>query len=506
MTFPSRTLVTLALFFSLFSGLAFALSAEEAARFYLKSGETFKTEQVKLDGTTYFVMKINDEPSVVLGPNEVGYAAVTDSAKLDTILKAYAAQSFEARNWTKSLDILNASGSLVDLKVGDCVEGGKTFLKNIPTRIIRIGSANLGLYFLISRSREGLYKQEYDAIQSFNKSFPSFDAAYAQFSEKKISLKSAIDSENAEASLEATGVIRDSSGNLKKEYTTITSAYAALGASKDFATVLKYTFYYQGTPHSCAFDANVTAALTSLESEFSDKALQSPAQLKTSILTKTADREASANKETAYAVRQEKYDALSARIANTTKLYDGASPKPTFTALTSEQARMTSSLNALKSGTNGTAATEFDTTSTKVESDLGQYQKLSTEFKAAAKALAEAEANFSSALKRYGEADPRMESFKKQLDGIKQSMTQNMLALQSADFAKARFDNVTSTARDFAYTTGSLQPKESEIDPVIIGAVVVLLLGLAGTVYYFRKMKGGGSEGLRKEATLSEKK
>ena len=478
------------MFLALFSGTLLALTAEDAAKFYLKSGETFKTDTIKIGATTYYLLKINDKPSIVLGPTDLGYLALNDSAVLDPVLDAYAQKVFDGRDWKKSLTTVNNSGAFVSTYVRDCVVGGQTFLKAIPGRVIKIGKAVLGLYFLISRSKDGLYKTEYNAIQSFNASFPDFENAYLTFNTTTPKLTAAVEAKNVPEAFKAAGEIRTASSTLKKKYTEITSAYASLLSSKELSAILQYTFYDQGDKHNCTFNTNVTAALTSLESEFLDPVLTEKASLKETILTQTSDRQGSALSQTAHAVRSESYVELAKSIQDVTRLYTNFSSPLTLTALVKMQGQLDADLKQLKSGNQtDKAGSDYDQVSEKIESDLTQYKAVAAEFKSASSAVALADANFTAALRRYGEADTRMVAYKTELDQIKGNFTANTLALQSGDFAKVRFANVTETARDFAFTLSSLKPKESEIDPLIIAAVVVLLLGLGGTVFYFRKMK-----------------
>ena len=130
----------------------------------------------------------------------------------------------------------------------DCVVGGQTFLKAIPGRVIKIGKAVLGLYFLISRSKDGLYKTEYNAIQSFNASFPDFENAYLTFNTTTPKLTAAVEAKNVPEAFKAAGEIRTASSTLKKKYQPAKTATPAARTTKNHCLLIITAYYSSFSP------------------------------------------------------------------------------------------------------------------------------------------------------------------------------------------------------------------------------------------------------------------
>ena len=121
------------------SSFAFALTAEDTARFYLKSGESMKVETVTVSGTTYSLVKIDGNPSLFLAPAGAIYAPLADRTALQPVVQAYAKQVYASKDFKKSSDLLNETMPVLETVLGTCDLGGTTFLKNFPTRSIRLG-------------------------------------------------------------------------------------------------------------------------------------------------------------------------------------------------------------------------------------------------------------------------------------------------------------------------------------------------------------------------------
>ncbi|MBI5036840.1 hypothetical protein HZC09_05865 [Candidatus Micrarchaeota archaeon] len=471
------------------------MTVKEAANFYLKTGETADIDAIDLGAVTYHIVKINNNPTVVLTADDGGYMPVKDDAKLNEVLGEYAKKAYNAIDWKKSMAILAASKNITKEVIGDCVQGTSTFLINIPRRVIRLGNTNLRLFYLIERSQNNTYKLEYDAIAKLNGSAASFNTSYKGFIENAEIIESAVASSDSPKAMGSLGILLQSTDTLKKDYTTVTSAYASLAASIDFSSILKYTFYDQGTAHTCAFNGNATTALTNIETEFKGKGLNTMESMKSRITTETATRETAALGKTEHALRSESFTKLENKITNTTGLYAGTEYTPSFSDLNKKKASLEAILEKMKNSTTSQAS-EYDALEKTVKNNLEKYAQYVTEFKDAAESIDATKKNLTAAVKRYGEADDRLKTLDDELNGVKKLMSTNILALEGGDFNNVNFANVSKASTELKEKIAGMKAKESEIDPVIIGAVVVLLLGLGGTVFYFRKMKEKKTEGL----------
>ncbi|MDP2717849.1 MAG: hypothetical protein Q8P02_03845 [Candidatus Micrarchaeota archaeon] len=479
----------------LFSSLTFALSADEAARFYLKSGESLKLENVSASGTAYTIVKINGAPSVVLAPKGSGFEALNTESQLDPVMDAYAEKIFKEKDFSTSKKTVAQNLVTIQDVLGDCRVGGEIFLQNIPRRTVRIGKANIGLWYLIERSKNTTYVKEYNAIVSMNNSFPTYASAYDTLVEKAEKFPELVDAGNRDPILAASGSLRDSATTLKEKFATVSAAYADLNASGDFSSILKFTFYESGTPHYC--DANDTASngLTFIQNEFSNKAIQSKAQLIQSVMAATKERQSGAAAGTATALRQEEVNELNVIITNLSTTFGPEAVK----AL--EQAKI--QLVAALKDVNASGKTEsFDALEASLSAQVDALEAAQADFLAASAVIAEANANLTEAQKKYGESDDRVLDMKKDLDELSANLTSTASTLSTSDSetARAQIQAVQASAAEINERAATLSPRGNDLDLTIIIGIAALVLALIGTLWYFKKMKPnapGKTDGLQ---------
>ncbi len=470
----------------LFSSFALALSAEDAARFYLKSGESLKLEEVAVSGTTYAIVKINGAPSIVLSPKGSGFEALGTEAALGPVLDAYAERTYKEKDFAASKSVVADNLGVIQAELGSCRVGGDIFLTNIPRRTIRIGKANIGLYYLIERSRNTTYAKEYNAIQSMNNSFPAFAAAYDTLVARAEKFPELVDAGNRDPVLDAASELRDSAATLKEKYASVSSAYEDLNTSTEFSAILKYTFYDAGEPHDCSSNATAVNALTFIANEFSNKAVQSKAQLIQSVLAATNERQSGASAGTATALRQETVNEVNALIANLSATFGSQAVK----ALEQEKVRLVEALKAV----NTSGKTEaFDQIQAGLDVQIEAFQEAQADYAAASTAIAQAEANLTDAQKKYGENDERVQGMKTELDELRTNLTAttSQLSASDAQTARAQIQAIAESASDINERAATLPPRGNDLDLPVIGGIVALVLALIGTLWYFRKMKPG---------------
>ncbi len=470
------------------STLAFALSADDVARFYLKSGESLKLESIVAGGKAFSLVKIDGEPSIVLAPSGNTFEPLTTKEALDPVLEAYAQQIYKAKDFNKSAALISEAAPNITAVLGDCDIGAQTFIKSLPSRTIRIGKANLGLFYLISRSSNSTYKAEWDAIQLVNNSFPAYHAAYADYTEKSGQFATNVVAGNVDAVLEAVPAISNSVSTLKKEYTALTSAYASLKASKELSAILLYTFYEAGNAHTCAFNGNATTLLSKVENEFTDRSLKSKAQMLELVLSRTGERQQTAAKDTAHAARSENHAKIVANLNNVTAKFTASGYTVDFKSLNAKKEAMTKALEAIKAGGDVKA---YDSVYAEVNEALPKYSDTLAPFQDAAEAVKKASENVSSAQRKYGDADKRVMELKQEYAGLASNFTShvNLLGSGSIPEASAKFAEAKAQAIDMAKRAGELQAKGNELDITVIAGVVLLLLALGATLFYFKKMK-----------------
>lgn len=474
------------------SATVFGLTAVQVAEHYVKTGESKVIDEVGVGGTTYSIVKIDGTPSLVLEPTDGTFEAVTTQTELRPVMDAYAQKLFDAEDFTQHAAIVSANEAVIRDVLGDCRIGVETFVQSIPRRTVRIGKANIGLYYLIENSNGGEgrsdnYKSEYDAIQQINNSYPAYAAAYDKFAENVASFNVTVAEGNRDAVLKAVGALRDSAGALSNEYATQSSAYAALNASSDFSFILRATYYNSGTPHSCGFNATASTALSVIKNTFSNKALLSADELVNAVFAATQSRLEGAQKGVAGALRAEKTTKIEARIANLTATYS-AGGSVNLTALTSKKDALRKALETVQQ--NGSSEA-FDVQYAELDAAVNAYESAAGQFKLAITAIAAADANVTEAQRKYGETDPRIQEMKKQLDELNANLTASVsvLGTSGASAGQSQFEAIQSDASGLANRAGTLPPKGNDVDFVIIGGVLVLILALGGTLWYFKKMK-----------------
>ncbi len=470
----------------LLSSLAFALTADDAARFYLKSGESMKTESINSDGTLYTLVKIDGEPSIVLSPSSSLYAPVTEKEALKPVLSVYAQQTFKAKGFADSVDLINDTLPVIQTALGGCDRGAAIFLKSFPARSIRVGKANIGLKYLIFSSLT--YKTEQDAYLAINASFPAYHAAYAAFLPAAQGLAPLVEAGDADAVLAAASTIRDNTATLKLRYEEISAAAKILGYSKEFGAILNYTFYDQGKVLTCFPNVNASTDLVRIQNEFSDQSLRSSDQLVEMVYLKTADRKSVATQGTAHAVRTEDLAKIEARLTNVSAQYNKLGYSVEFKTALKKRDALKVSLETIRS--NGTTES-FDATYLELTALLKSYEDALPTFKTATVTIKAATDNVTAAQKKYGEADSRVQAYNAELKGLKANFTTAVNLLASGDVPKAssQFTALSQQSSDLASRSANLQAKGNDLDLPVIGGIVLLVFVLGGTVWYFRKMK-----------------
>jgi len=470
----------------LVSSFVFALTAEETARFYLKSGESMKLETISASGATYSLVKIDGTPSLVLAPAGALFEPLKDREALQPVVAAYAKQVYAAKDFEKSADLLNETNPILETILGNCDLGGTTFLKNFPTRSIRLGKANVGLKYLIDRT--GAYATEKKAYEDFYGAFPPYHDAYQAFLPKAQEFGSLVAAGDSDAVLDAAAVIRDSAASLKVSYENVTTAYRTLSASRELGGIINFTFYKNGEPLKCYPDGNATTALARVQNEFSDKSIQSSTRLLDSILAFTTERGSDASKGTAAALRAEAVAKVDASVSNLSAQFAGAGYTVDLKALVTKKDGLKKSLPSANSTTSSEA---IDTGVKDITAALPSYQAAVAPFKKASVSIKAASDNVTAAAKKYGEADARITALNTELKGIKTNMSAAISLLSNGDSVKAsaQFTALSQQSNDLAQRAGSLPAQGNDLNLPVIGGIVLLVLVLAGTVWYFRKMK-----------------
>lgn len=468
------------------SSFAFALTAEDTARFYLKSGESMKVETVTVSGTTYSLVKIDGNPSLFLAPAGAIYAPLADRTALQPVVQAYAKQVYASKDFKKSSDLLNETMPVLETVLGTCDLGGTTFLKNFPTRSIRLGKANVGLKYLIDRT--GAYAPEKKAYEDFYAAFPPYHDAYAAFLPKAQAFGTLVGAGDSDSILDAAAVIRDSAASLRTHYENTSAAYRTLSSSKELGGIINFTFYQNGEPLKCYPNSNATAALARVQNEFSDKSIQSPARLLDIVLAFTAERGADASKGTAAALRAEAVAKVDSSVSNLSAQFAGSGYTVDLKALVTKKDALKKSLATA----NSTAQAEaIDAGVKEIDAALPSYQAAVAPFKNASVSIKAASDNVTAAQKKYGEADTRIQALTTELNGVKTNMSAAISLLSSGDPVKAsaQFTALAQQGSDLAKRGGSLPASGNDLNLPVIGGIVLLVLVLAGTVWYFRQMK-----------------
>lgn len=474
----------------------FAASVDDVAKAYMNSGESLAIANVSAGGVDYHLLKANGEPVVVLLKSGVDYKVVSDDLVLANVASSYLDATYNSSFNSSFFDAVNSSYYNASQLLYACVEGATQFEKILPGRYISVGTSQLPLYFMIKRLVNTTLKAENAAIISMNRTIPLFLASLDEFSASFTEFYSKKGEQSVTEKSKATAKLASSVKKVREYYTNMSTYYATLVNSKgDGSTfsgsTLKYLFYVGGNRKDCAYNTTVGNSLSTIESEASSRVVKSSAEIVSQIKNATVLREARAARQQAIASKAEVVSKAADVVGRITSNYSDL-PKVKLSELSVKQAAVQAAYDLVKNASStevvNAKSAELDNTFSSLEQMAASYEKALPEYRKAIADVENASAHVAAAEKRFSASDERVAALTQNLTAVKAMLASNEERLSNASFVTS-FASVSSAAREITVSASAIAPKETLLDPVTIGGIVLVILVLLATIWYFKKLK-----------------
>ncbi len=445
----------------------------------------------------------------MLKPSGSSIQAVSDKASLDKIFDDYVTKSFDTASLTASFNSINASFSRAYPVVESCAIGSNQFITSLPRKYVLAGRIPLPLLYLLKHGENTTAKVELAAIASINSTVALMNSALVDANSSFKDFKEGVASNELDLSLSSASKLAKSVSLLSSLYVNESTSYAALVNSKgDGATysgvTLAYMYYISGVKHDCAYNSSTAADLAKVQSELSAGSFKTSSELSAQVSLATNDRSKSALVKQFSVIKAADLTEAGANAKGVVENYSKAS-SITLTAIAERQALLQKTLDSIKTAKDSNdaqaKASVFDSTLKQFQEDLLTYQVILPDYKLALENYANATVAVAQAEKRYSSSDERVLKLTTDLSALKASLNSGEQSLSNGNLASVKFKPLAANASSITASAMVLAPKESLLDPVILVGVVVVLLLLAGTVWYLKKMK---AQQPQKEISLQE--
>ena len=470
-------------FFPLLLCFASALSLDEEAGFFASSGETIALSNFSYGGAAYHLLKINGEPAVIFGESNGTYSAVAEDALLAVLVPAL------MKTQPMPIDAgvvegVKANYNLVNQEVGTCVAGVNAFYS--CTTPPPFACAYMWITILPD------YPTMQAEVKKMDVAFPGLKQGMADMTSGVSGVEAAFNSNDVDGLASAASTVYNAVSAIQTGFNTIAASHSAI------KTNFPYSFDYWNQTSSVAVKANCTAssalssALASLSTFAASTKSLSTGDTLAKIRSATLSRNASAAAKKTYFFKAEEFKPVSTNARKV--LADLGSAGLVATGFNNEFTRLNGVLEGIQNASTpaevDAKARDFDAQKAAFEAKTRAYAELAPVYNSSVKLKANASAQISKAAKQYGLNSAFVAPLAKQYSATTtslKSVQDNLAAGQNVSMAdlqaiKANYSQIIS------YATG-LKPKESQVDWVIIGGVLAIVLAVIGTVVYFKKFK-----------------
>jgi len=460
----------------------------------MASGETMALANFSHEGKTYHVLKINGENSVLFEEVDGNFSPVSDEARLAVLVPAFLKTQplpFDA----SVLASVRANYDFVNKEVGVCVEGVKAFYA------CRTPPPFACAYMWITILPD--YPDALAEVKKMDVAFPGLQQGMADLSSGVSSLEASFASNDLDGIASAASVIYNAVSAIQSGFTTVAGAYSVIKPA------FPYAFDYWNQSASVAVEANCTSssalsnALSSLSSFASSTKALSTADTLNKIKSVTLARNSSAAAKRIRFFKSEAFKPVSSDARKV--LGDFGSAGLIVTALNNELIQLSGFLDSIGNASTveeaDAKAKAFDSMLAGFSAKVGLYASLAQEYNASVVAKANASAQLSKAAKRYGANSEFVVPLQKQYSATTNSLKsfqEKLVAGQNVSLADLR--EITANYTNIISVAAGLKPRESQIDWVVVGGVLAVVLAVLGAVIYFKKFKPPGFKlGLKKE-------
>lgn len=468
-----------------------ALSAQETAQYYANPGESVSLTNFTVAAAKYFVIKINGVESAVLkedaAKNE--YAAVAEEASLAPLAREYLQQQFDAIGFASRATVVKNAFEVFKTEGERCIEAGK--------KLIRM-SRGTPPYFYITINAGRDFPREYAALKKLNATLPKFEGDFNKTRDSIAAIERVVPSRDADAAVAAFNDLYSSTNSFKTVYVNISQSHADIVATFPNAFLLQVDL-----KDHCVFDSNETTAIDSVISQSTLGSIKTSAELAKQIALSTASRAPAAGKRMLNADQARRIAALAEQATNLTDAYAEAvrnagagAAAPNLTILWRNLGELNVLLAQAKNASanqSAAAAAAFDKKARETEEKIVFFNSTLESYADSLRAVDNATREVDKVVKKYGVSDERVAALQKDLRSLQiLSKSYNDL-LRDAMTTGASFQAVTANATVLSVRAVTLAPKESQLDFVLIGGIVILVGAVIGAFYYLRKKKQAGA-------------
>ncbi len=528
MTTRALPLVVFSLFFVLVLAAVFSSSSaaaapaevRDAASFYLRSGEVITVIQtISADGGPYYLVIISNVPAVVLHSANGTYESVTDSTALASVIRAYLRGTFNATPFTPAfVHGVQGNASLVEATVGDCVAGIHLIEKNAGSKT----------YIYLRNGRSTYFPKEWgaychilpdnnvcgmDIARCANLSASASAGQVAACGDYHFNIPG-VSSQNLTSELGGlnTSVNALAAGVSSQDVDAIGSALTALGTNAtalktDYATassnanLLTSTFLYlmsEGSvEHNCSQGANYTAAINYLAALRGQNQYYAVDALTQTLQEQTMARQSFAHAAETYGGLKSKLDAAVDQQVAATAEYANIGVNLPCLADASNTAK--AKLDGVKNATDATfnaSLASFNNAFNSLQQTVSAYDATFSAYNASLAASQQTDLALSHGKDRLGANDDRLTALQANQTEVKKELdAKTQILLSCNPPAAADFNALTAQFSAIQAQTVALQPKENQIDFVLVGGAVVVIALLGAVIYVVRKRKKDGGQG-----------
>ncbi|MFA4946136.1 MAG: hypothetical protein WC607_01180 [Candidatus Micrarchaeia archaeon] len=488
----------------LFACLAFANTAMEEGRLYADGLEEVSLASVSVGGNDYHILLFDNVESVVLDADSL--EAVTDSAKIEAVAVEYQKAQLPLLDPDSKYAAVNASFAPVDSVAGDCVEGLQFFFSRPGSQLIVYTRGAPNQY---PRSHDVLEEpdSEFINVSSFNDTSQLGDAhsdlwdAFNAMQSSVATLEAARDSDSIDDAVTALHTIVENTDALLLAYN------ASWFYINEIEAEWNQNFMYMwinGQERNCEAYTELASGISALESAASAPEFETTDELISRIISETAERAPMAAQ---LKVVDEKRDALSEFSVQANAIISGFAAYNAGSAFfAGEYAALNASFDAMAAeGAEDSLeanAAAFDAKFAEVKALADSYSLALQEYSGARDVLANASTHLAAAAEKYGGTDERIVSLQATVQQLNSRLTVEEQLLSSGAYngSTAELDLIYVNATSVNAAAFGMQPRENELDWVMIGGIIVLLLTLVGGFIYLKKYKdeggfGGGPSG-----------
>ncbi|MFH0835879.1 MAG: hypothetical protein V1834_01835 [Candidatus Micrarchaeota archaeon] len=451
-------------------------TAEEFAASYVNDGEQFTIHPMTFEGDSYVIVKINDLESVILTEKAGDFVEVTDDATLNALIPAYLREKYAAGQLTPTVDQIKANLDKILGNSTQCKTGVDRFIKNAKYS---------SPYWYITLTRTD-YPAEYAAYAACLNLKEEFGNTTLALQEARTEFEIAINESNAQGAYAALAKAKTALPAHKAVYEQLAEHHATATSSFPF-------IFNTGVrnPNSCQLDADLQTAFNELtvlleSGEYSDEA-----ELAARIKSETQTRGMLALSKRLGLSRSDSINKLNEKITSLELNFSNASGME-LNGLRNKYAELQQLLDSVSAGTGDSEALaeEFDEKLSEIEQDVGNYERVYLDYFTVVDTLQRAQVESAAAIERLGSTDQRLVDLQSRLQNVTIELRQREDNLRNnVNMSAVEFKELSDQAQEIGLSISSLVPKENELDFVMIGGILIIVIAVLGGIIYFLKFR-----------------